>query len=76
MKYLKKTRLAILLSAILILSLTTAYVLGSDTPFAPGPDQEYSGDGVPSGNPEIRPEAPGKGHAPQSGDGVPDGSGF
>ncbi|MBN1683301.1 hypothetical protein JW865_07095 [Candidatus Bathyarchaeota archaeon] len=45
----------------------------TDTPIGPAPD---SGDGVPSGNPYIRPDAPGNGSAPNSGDGIPDGSGF
>jgi hypothetical protein len=41
-----------------------------------GPPVE-AGDGIPSGNPFIRPEDnPGKGPAPNSGDGIPDGSGF
>ncbi len=72
----KKTRLAILLSTILILSMTSAYVFGlNETPVQPGPAPD-SGDGVPDGNQFIQPEAPGEGPAPNSGDGVPDGSGF
>ena len=76
MRNLKKARLAILLSTILILSLTCVYAFGSNiAPYSPGPAPD-SGDGIPSGNPEIRPDAPGPGPAPKSGDGIPDGSGF
>ena len=72
----KKTRLAILLSTILIISLTSTIVLGiSETPVSPGPAPD-SGDGIPSGNQYIRPDSPGMGPAPNSGDGIPDGSGF
>jgi len=39
---------------------------------SPGPSEE-AGDGIPEGNPEIRPENPGVGPAPGSGDGIPDG---
>ena len=72
----KKTRLALLLSTILIVSLTCAYAFGveADT-VSPGPAPGY-GDGIPSGNQDIQPETPGPGPAPNSGDGVPDGSGF
>ena len=75
-KDLKKARLAILLSTILVVSLTSMYALGLDAGVeSPGP-APYSGDGVPDGNQYIQPEAPGAGPAPNCGDGVPDGSGF
>ena len=74
-KYLKKTRLALILSTFLILSMASAYVFGLDTPVAPGPADD-SGDGVPDGNQYIQPDAPGMGPAPNCGDGVSDGSGF
>ena len=74
-KYLKKTRLAIFLSSILIISLTCAYAFGLETPVSPGPAPD-SGDGVPDGNQYIQPDVPGPGPAPNSGDGIPDGSGF
>ena len=76
MKDLKKTRLALLLSTILVVSLACVYAFGveADT-VSPGPAPD-SGDGIPSSNQYIQPDAPGPGPAPNSGDGVPDGSGF
>ena len=76
MKELKKAKLALLLSTILIVSLTCVYAFGveADT-LSPGPAPD-SGDGIPSGNQYIQPDAPGPGPAPNSGDGVSDGSGF
>ena len=73
----KKARLAILLSTILIVSLTGAYAFCAnvDTPVAPGPAPD-SGDSIPDGNQYIRPDLAGMGPAPNSGDGVSDGSGF
>jgi hypothetical protein len=75
-KYLKKARLAILLSTVLIISLTFVYALGSNVTSDPPGPAPGSGDGVPSGNQYIQPETPGMGPAPNCGDGVPDGSGF
>jgi hypothetical protein len=74
-KDLKKTRLAIILSTILILSMASAYAFAQENPVSPGP-APLSGDGIPDGNQFIQPEAPGMGPAPNSGDGVSDGSGF
>jgi hypothetical protein len=75
-KDLKKARLAILLSTILVVSLTCVYVFGAASGAeSPGPAPD-SGDGVPDGNQYIQPEAPGVGPVPNCGDGVPDGSGF
>ena len=75
-KDLKKARLAILLSTILVVSLTSVYAFCADADAeSPGP-APYSGDGDPSGNQYIQPEAPGTGPAPNCGDGVSDGSGF
>ena len=75
-KFLQKTRLAILLSTILIISLTSTIVLGiNEAPESPGPAPD-SGNGVPSSNQYIRPDSPGMGPAPNSGDGDPDDSGF
>ena len=73
-KDLKKARLVLLLSTILVVSLACVYAFGveADT-VSPGPAPD-SGDGIPSGNQYIQPDAPGP--APNSGDGVPDGSGF
>lgn len=73
----EKARLAVLLSTILVVSLACAYAFGldEDAPVSPGPPEGY-GDGKPSGNQYIQPDAPGKGPAPNCGDGVPDGSGF
>jgi hypothetical protein len=39
---------------------------------SPGPSEE-AGDCIPDGNPEIRPDNPGVGPAPGSGDGNPEG---
>lgn len=76
MKDLKKARLAILLSTILVVSLTCAYAFCAvNTPVSPGP-APASGDSIPDGNQFIQPEAPGIGPAPNCGDGVSDGSGF
>jgi len=76
MKDLKKARLAILLSTILVVSLACVYAFGADAgAVSPGPAPD-SGDGVPDGNQYIQPEAPGAGPAPNCGDGVSDGSGF
>jgi hypothetical protein len=75
-KDLKKTRLALLLSTILVVSLACVYAFGAEADtVSPGPAPD-SGDGIPSGNQYIQPDAPGPGPAPNSGDGVPDGSGF
>jgi hypothetical protein len=80
-KDLKKAKLAILLSTILILSIISMHVFfaGAETE-AHGPAPN-SGDCIPDGSgydPSDWPnnDKPGMGPAPNSGDGVPDGSGF
>ena len=76
LKDLKKARLVILLSTILVVSLTSVCVLGmAEGATSPGPAPD-SGDGVPDGNQYIQPDSPGSGPAPNCGDGVSDGSGF
>ena len=81
MKHLKKARLAILLSTILVVSLTCVYAFCADADAeSPGPAPN-SGDCVPDGSGYDRTDwpnddNPGKGPAPNSGDGDPDGSGF
>jgi hypothetical protein len=75
-KDLKKARLAITLSTILLVSLACVHAFGAEAAaVSPGPAPD-SGDGVPDGNQYIQPDAPGAGPAPNCGDGVPDGSGF
>lgn len=61
--------------AIMLLVLTTVFsgTVAADNSIGPAPD---SGDGIPNGNPFIRPDNPGEGPAPNSGDCNPDGSGF
>jgi len=77
----KKTKIALLLLTILLVSITCIHVLGENTePVSPGPSPN-SGDGVADGsgfdktdwhnNEDIA-----KGPAPNSGDSIPDGSGF
>ena len=77
---LKKARLAILLSTILIISLTCIHALGKNTdPVSPGPAPN-SGDGIPDGSGFASFDGQGPGYgpgpAPNSGDGVPDGPGW
>lgn len=61
--------------AMLLLVFTSMFsgAVAADNSYGPAPS---SGDGIPDGNPFIRPENPGDGPAPNSGDGIPDGSGF
>lgn len=61
--------------AMLLLVFTSMFsgAVAADSSYGPAPS---SGDGIPDGNPFIRPENPGDGPAPNSGDGIPDGSGF
>jgi hypothetical protein len=75
-KELKKARLVLLLSTILVVSITCVYAFSVESEtVSPGPAPD-SGDGIPSGNQYIQPDTPGPGPAPNSGDGVPDGSGL
>ena len=77
----KKTKLAILLSTILIISVTCFHAFcESPDAISPGPAPN-SGDGEPDGSGFSHeecpnPDSPAKGPAPNSGDGIPDGSGF
>ena len=61
--------------SILLLIMTSVFsgTVAADNSCGPAPD---SGDGIPDGNPLIRPDNPGEGPAPNSGDCDPDGSGF
>ena len=61
--------------AMLLLVLTSIFIgaVAAENSYGPTPS---SGDGIPEGNPFIRPDNPGDGPAPSSGDGIPDGSGF
>ena len=61
--------------AMLILVFSSVFIGVAAAELSPGPAPGY-GDGIPHGNPEIRPDNPGAGPAPNSGDGDPDGSGF
>ena len=63
---------AIVISLLVVASMVCGIATCS---VAAGPAPE-SGDGSPSGNQFIQPEAPGDGPAPNCGDGVSDGSGF
>ena len=77
----KKATIAVLLSAVLLVSLTASMALCANTePNAPGPAPN-SGDGVSDGSgfsprENANDGSPSKGPAPSSGDGIPDGSGF
>jgi hypothetical protein len=68
-----------LVIAVLSILVATGMVCGLaaaiDAPVSVGPAPD-SGDGTPSGNLFIQPDAPGPGPAPNCGDGVSDGSGF
>ena len=80
MKNLKKARLAILLSTILVVSLTCVYAFCADEDAMPHGPAPSSGDGESEG-PEFdapwpNEDSPGVGPAPNSGDGISDGSGF
>jgi len=67
-----KKIVSVALMCLIITSMVYVAVYADNSP-GPAPD---SGDGIPSGNPFIRPDNPGVGPAPNSGDGIPDGSGF
>jgi hypothetical protein len=77
---LKKARLAIILTIIIIVSFTCMYALGGDPESVSYGPASNSGDGIPDGSGFEHEEWPNndnaKGPAPNSGDGVPDGSGF
>ena len=78
----KKARLAILLSTILVVSLTCVFAFCADEdaiPHGPAPssgDGESEGPEFPIDSPWPNEDGPGVGPAPSSGDGDPDGSGF
>ena len=71
----KKSRLGIVLIAVVIMSLGASFALSD--PQGPAPN---SGDGIPDGSGHDEPwqneDKSGPGPAPNSGDGIPDGSGF
>jgi hypothetical protein len=73
----KKIYSVLMLAAILtmVTFCVTVASAASEDAISPGPAPD-SGDGIPSGNQYIQPDAPGVGPAPNSGDGDPDGSGF
>jgi hypothetical protein len=77
----KKTKVALVLLTILLVSVTCIRVLGENTvPVSPGPAPN-SGDGVADGSGFDKNYWPNnediaKGPAPNSGDCIPDGSGF
>ena len=62
-----------LVMSLLVFASIVSGAVAADYSYGPAPS---SGDGVPDGNPFIRPDNPGDGPAPNSGDGDPDGSGF
>ena len=77
----KKARLVILLSTILLVSVVCVHAFCADAETDAHGPAPYSGDGDPDGsgfdrNDWPNEDSPGRGPAPNSGDGDPDGSGF